>query len=103
MVSFEECTTYGASSEAASNRGCGDASTRFAALRGQAELRALGAWSNPATGRRAAPSDSTICRVLMDTDPDALQAVLLQWPVPRLAGAGPTSPLFVTRSCRSAG
>ena len=64
------------------------ATERFARHLGQAELRALGAWHHPVTGRWVAPSDSTICRVLMDTDPDDLQAVLLQWAAPRLAGTG---------------
>ena len=34
-----------------------------------------------------APSDSTVCRVLMDTDPDALQEVLSRWAAPRLGAA----------------
>ena len=29
------------------------------------------------------PSDSTLCRVFADTDPDALQAVLRRWAAPR--------------------
>ena len=41
----------------------------------QEELRALGAWRS-AEGRWVAPSDSTVCRVMADTDPDALQDVL---------------------------
>jgi len=68
---------------------CGPAATeRFARNLDQEELRALGAWRDPAAGRWVAPSDSTICRVLMDTDPDALQDVLLKWAAPRLAAAG---------------
>ena len=62
------------------------ATERFAKNLGQKELRALGAWRDPAAGRWVAPSDSTICRVLMDTDPDALQDVLLKWAASRLAG-----------------
>ena len=61
------------------------ATERFARNLGQEELRALGAWRDPAAGRWVAPSDSTVCRVLMDTDPDALQEVLLKWAAPRLA------------------
>ena len=61
------------------------ATERFARNLDQEELRALGAWRDPAAGRWVAPSDSTICRVLMDTDPDALQDVLLRWAAPRLA------------------
>ena len=60
------------------------ATERFARNLEQDELRALGAWRN-AGGRWVAPSDSTICRVLADTDPDALQDVLRQWAAPRLA------------------
>ena len=60
------------------------ATERFAKNLGQEELRALGAWRS-AEGRWEAPSDSTICRVLADTDPDALQDVLREWAAPRLA------------------
>ncbi len=69
------------------------ATERFARHLSEAELRALGAWTDPATGRRVAPSDSTLCRVLMDTDPDDLQAVLVQWAAPRLAEGGATPAL----------
>ena len=61
------------------------ATERFARNLGQEELRALGAWRDPDAGRWVAPSDSTICRVLADTDPDALQDVLREWAAPRLA------------------
>ena len=61
------------------------ATERFARNLDQEELRALGAWRDPVAGRWVAPSDSTICRVLMDTDPDALQDVLREWAAPRLA------------------
>ena len=61
------------------------ATERFARNLDQKELRALGAWRDPAAGRWVAPSDSTICRVLMDTDPDALREVLSRWAAPRLA------------------
>ena len=69
-------------------RGCvGPAATeRFAKLLDQEALRALGAWRNPTEGRWVAPSDSTICRVVADTDPDALAAVLGKWAAPRFAG-----------------
>ena len=66
---------------------------QFAAGLGQCELRALGAWTDPATGRRVPPSAATVCRVLADTDPDALQEVLVQWAAPRLATAGATPAL----------
>ena len=60
------------------------ATERFARNLDQEELRALGAWRSGA-GRWVAPSDSTVCRVLADTDPDALQDVLRRWAAPRLA------------------
>ena len=60
---------------------------RFAGNLDQKELRALGAWRDPAAGRWVAPSDSTICRVMMHTDPDAPRDVLREWAAPRLAAA----------------
>ena len=69
------------------------ATERFARHLSQEELRALGAWRDPVAGRWVAPSDSTLCRVMADTDPDALQAVLRQWAVPRTAPSGPTPAL----------
>ena len=69
------------------------ATERFARHLEQEELRALGAWRDPAAGRWVAPSDSTICRVLADTDPDALGEVLLKWAAPRLAQPGGTPAL----------
>ena len=60
------------------------ATERFARGLEQRELRALGVWRD-AGGRWTPPSDSTICRVLADTDPDALADVLRQWAAPRLA------------------
>ena len=48
------------------------ATERFARHLSQEELRALGAWRDPEAGRWVAPSDSTLCRVLADTDPVAL-------------------------------
>ena len=62
------------------------ATAQFADGLGQRELRALGAWCS-AERRWTAPSAATICRVLADTDPDALQEVLAQWAAPRLAEA----------------
>ena len=60
------------------------ATERFARGLDQRELRILGAWRD-ADGRWTAPSDSTFCRVLADTDPDALADVLRQWAAPRFA------------------
>ena len=62
------------------------ATERFAKHLSQDELRALGAWRS-AEGRWVAPSDSTVCRVMADTDPDALRDVLRKWAAPRLAEA----------------
>ena len=69
------------------------ATERFARHLSQETLRALGAWYNPATGLRVAPSDSTLCRVLADTDPDALQEVLRRWAAPRVVRDGPSTAL----------
>ena len=63
------------------------ATERFARNLDQEELRALGAWRS-GEGRWVAPSDSTVCRVMADTDPDALQDVLRRWAAPRLAEDG---------------
>ena len=65
------------------------ATERFARHLSQEELRALGAWRDPKAGRWVAPSDSTLCRVVADTDPDALQDVLSQWAAPRAGATGP--------------
>ena len=66
------------------------ATERFAKYLSQEELRALGAWRDPEAGRWVAPSDSTLCRVMADTDPDALQDVLRRWAAPRTVASGPT-------------
>ena len=60
------------------------AAAQFAAGLASKELRALGAWRS-ADGEWAAPSAATICRVMADTDPDALEAALREWAAPRLA------------------
>ena len=65
------------------------ATERFAKYLSQEELRALGAWRDPVAGRWVAPSDSTLCRVMADTDPDALGEVLRRWAAPRTAPSGP--------------
>ena len=61
---------------------------RFAKYLSQEEMRALRAWRDPDAGRWVAPSDSTLCRVLADTDPDALQEVLRRWAAPRAVPNG---------------
>lgn len=69
------------------------ATERFARYLSQEELRALGAWRDPVAGRWVAPSDSTLCRVMADTDPDALAEVLRRWAAPRTTPSGPTPAL----------
>ena len=69
------------------------ATEQFARNLDQQELRALGAWRNPRSGQWVAPSDSTLCRVMADTDPDALEAVLRQWAAPRAPDTGTRSAL----------
>jgi predicted transposase YbfD/YdcC len=64
------------------------ATERFAKHLSQEELRALGAWRDPVARRWVAPSDSTLCRVLADTDPDALADVLRRWAAPRAVPKG---------------
>ena len=59
------------------------ATERCAKALSQQELGALGAWRNPRTGKLAAPSDSTFCRVMADLDPDALRQVEARWSAPR--------------------
>ena len=53
----------------------------------------MGAWRDPRAGRWVAPSDSTLCRVLADTDPDALADVLRRWAAPRAASGAQTPAL----------
>ena len=60
------------------------AAAQYAAGLGRRELRALGAWRS-AEGEWVAPSAATICRVMANTDPDALEAALREWAAPRLA------------------
>ena len=60
------------------------AAAQFAAGLSVKELRALGAWRS-AAGEWKAPSAATICRVMANTDPDALEAALREWAAPRLA------------------
>ncbi len=50
----------------------------------QKELEALGVWRNPRTGRYEPVSRSVIYRVLENVDPEALEAVLRRYSMPRL-------------------
>ena len=59
------------------NGGLGAA--QFAAALSQEELKAVGAWRNPRTGRYVPPSKSTLYRVIQHTDPEQLQEVLLRY------------------------
>ena len=60
------------------------AAAQYAAGLSVRELRALGAWRS-AAGEWKAPSAATICRVMANTDPDALERALREWAAPRLA------------------
>ena len=52
------------------------------------ELKSLGAWWNKATGRYQPPTKSTIHRVVMDADAEALEATLQRYTKPRLPAPG---------------
>ena len=60
------------------------AAAQYAAGLDARELRALGAWRS-AAGEWKAPSAATICRVMVGTDPDALEGALREWAAPRPA------------------
>ena len=60
------------------------AAAQYAAGLSQRELRALGAWRR-AGGSPEVPAAATICRVMANTEPDALEAALRAWAAPRLA------------------
>ncbi len=69
--------------ELANMKGC-LAAAQFARSLSQAELEAVGAWTNPKTGRREPVSKSTIHRVVQSVDPEALEDVVARWSRPRL-------------------
>jgi predicted transposase YbfD/YdcC len=56
-----------------------DATWRYARSLNQQELRLLGAWRHPATGRYHPPSRATLHRALTDTDPEAFQGAVNRW------------------------
>ena len=60
------------------------AAAEFAAALSQEELEALGAWRNRRTGRFEAISKSTLQRILVGIDPDALQDALARYATPRI-------------------
>ena len=68
------------------------AAAQFAAGLDARGLRALGAWRS-AAGAWRAPSAATICRVMANTDPDALERALRAWAAPRLAEDADLPPL----------
>ncbi len=69
--------------ELANMKGC-LAAAQFARSLSQAELEAVGAWTNPKTGLREPVSKSTIHRVVQSVDPEALEDVIARWSRPRL-------------------
>ena len=56
-----------------------DATWRYACALNQEELRTLGAWRHPGTGRYHPPSRATLHRALIETAPEALQAAVNRW------------------------
>ena len=54
----------------------------------QKELKLIGAWRHRTTGRYQPPTKSTIHRVVMETDAEALEATLLRYAKPRLPAPG---------------
>ena len=65
---------------------CGPvAAAEYAQQLSQAELRAIGAWKSPRTGRYVPVSKSTLHRVLGSVDPEQVEAVLRRYAMPRLA------------------
>ena len=60
------------------------AAAEFGRALDQQQLQALGAWRNRRTGRYEAPTKSTIHRVVMQADPQELEATLQRYATPRL-------------------
>ena len=60
------------------------AAAEYARALGQQELKLLGAWWNQTTELYEPPTKSTIHRVLMQTDAEALEATLQRYAQPRL-------------------
>ena len=69
--------------ERANMKGC-IATAECARTLTQAQLKAVGAWCNPKTGRTVPAAKSTIHRVLQSIDPEALEDVVHRWTRPRL-------------------
>ena len=64
------------------------AAAEYAQALSEQELKSLGAWWNKATGRYQPPTKSTIHRVVMDADAEALEATLQRYTKPRLPAPG---------------
>ena len=60
------------------------ATADYARALSQEELKLLGGWRNRATGRYEPPTKSVIHRVVMNADPEALEATLHRYAKPRL-------------------
>ena len=61
------------------------AAAEYARQLSQAELKAVGAWKSPRTGRYVPVSKSTLHRVIGSVDPEQVEAVLRRFAMPRLA------------------
>ena len=60
------------------------AAAEYAQQLSQAELRAVGAWKSPRTGRHVPVSKCTLHRVTASADPEQIEAVLRRFTMPRL-------------------
>ena len=61
------------------------AAAEYAQQLSQSELKAVGAWKSPRTGRYVPVSKSTLHRVIGSVDPEQIEAVLRRFAMPRLA------------------
>ena len=61
------------------------AAAEYARQLSQSELKAVGAWKSPRTGRYVPVSKSTLHRVIGSVDPEQVEAVLRRFAMPRLA------------------
>ena len=61
------------------------AAAEYAQQLSQSELKAIGAWKSPRTGRYVPVSKSTLHRVIGSVDPEQIEAVLRRFAMPRLA------------------
>lgn len=61
------------------------AAAEYAQQLSQSELKAIGAWKSPRTGRYVPVSKSTLHRVIGSVDPEQIEAVLQRFAMPRLA------------------